>query len=484
MATDIIARGMASNAESKAQQAIDELSMVVEGRMNAEETEFTDLDGNVVVPNTETVYLDVDTYVYYRYNDTAYYIVSDPRGTVRYTAQTATSSEKAQARENIGAQEELSSGVNIKTINGGSILGSGNVDLFPVIPVPGSTTLTDAEFTLFKRGVVVNGEFLGYMNPVFNPVGNISGTQNWQGTVDVIQSNGHPVRLVYRISGATKIIRLTQPYDNYIDVKQIKSINGKSYPAYPDNPDTKKLLTYGTDNQMSWGDPDINTINASDIASDGILTPKQFALFTNGKDTKVLGTFLGVNNPTFTSNTLAYNFYYGIVIFSDNYYMGLGTYRIKNTTPNQYQITIQFRGLEYSHGAGGFILSNLKQINNKAIPSYPTLSTGDIPQHLVYRDDNTMDWDDDGSFDNVKVANNITDGTNSVTVAGITNALSSIAPQYDATAEYAVDDLVLQNNILYECNTPITTPEAFDPSKWTRTTIAQVFKRFQFTTVQ
>lgn len=46
---------------------------------------------------------------------------------VLYSEQSLTEEEKAQARENISAQEHLVSGDNIKTINGESLLGAGNL---------------------------------------------------------------------------------------------------------------------------------------------------------------------------------------------------------------------------------------------------------------------------------------------------------------------------------------------------------------------
>lgn len=47
--------------------------------------------------------------------------------TVWHKAQTLSSAQQAQARSNIGAQEALVSGTNIKTINNENILGSGNI---------------------------------------------------------------------------------------------------------------------------------------------------------------------------------------------------------------------------------------------------------------------------------------------------------------------------------------------------------------------
>ena len=49
--------------------------------------------------------------------------------TVWNKAQTLSSAQQAQARSNIGAQEQLVSGTNVKTINNESILGSGNITI-------------------------------------------------------------------------------------------------------------------------------------------------------------------------------------------------------------------------------------------------------------------------------------------------------------------------------------------------------------------
>lgn len=104
MGMDIIARGMAANAAAQAQKALDELAQVVEGRMSQDLSTFTDLEGNVVTPNDELVYCDVDTYSYYRWNGTSYYSIgSSATDAVRYTAQSLSSAEQYQARQNISA---------------------------------------------------------------------------------------------------------------------------------------------------------------------------------------------------------------------------------------------------------------------------------------------------------------------------------------------------------------------------------------------
>lgn len=49
--------------------------------------------------------------------------------------------------------------------------------------------------------------------------------------------------------------------------------------------------------------------------------------------------------------------------------------------------------------------------------------------------------------------------------------LSNIFDVYDDTATYVENDLVYYNNHIQKCITPVTTPESFDPNKWTQTTI-------------
>lgn len=56
---------------------------------------------------------------------------------------------------------------------------------------------------------------------------------------------------------------------------------------------------------------------------------------------------------------------------------------------------------------------------------------------------------------------------------------ASVADLYDATSTYAVGDYVMYdandtgNAVLYKCNTAISTPEAFDPTKWDAITVMQ-----------
>lgn len=42
---------------------------------------------------------------------------------------------------------------------------------------------------------------------------------------------------------------------------------------------------------------------------------------------------------------------------------------------------------------------------------------------------------------------------------------------YDKTKTYAVDEIVIQDGLLYKCKTAITTAEEFDSSKWEKISI-------------
>lgn len=55
--------------------------------------------------------------------------------------------------------------------------------------------------------------------------------------------------------------------------------------------------------------------------------------------------------------------------------------------------------------------------------------------------------------------------------------LASIAPIYDATATYALDDYVFYNRLLYRCTTAINTAEEWTAEHWTQCTVMGEIKR-------
>jgi len=57
------------------------------------------------------------------------------------------------------------------------------------------------------------------------------------------------------------------------------------------------------------------------------------------------------------------------------------------------------------------------------------------------------------------------------------NSITNLAPAYDPTITYAVDDLVTAEGKLYKCIVAVVTPEQFDINKWDDVTTSEVYLR-------
>lgn len=55
------------------------------------------------------------------------------------------------------------------------------------------------------------------------------------------------------------------------------------------------------------------------------------------------------------------------------------------------------------------------------------------------------------------------------------NSITNLAPAYDSTIPYAIDDLVTQDGRLYKCIVAVVTPEQFDINKWDDVTTSEVY---------
>lgn len=55
------------------------------------------------------------------------------------------------------------------------------------------------------------------------------------------------------------------------------------------------------------------------------------------------------------------------------------------------------------------------------------------------------------------------------------NSITNLAPAYDPTITYAVDDLVTAEGKLYKCIVAVVTPEQFDINKWDDVTTSEVY---------
>ena len=109
---------------------------------------------------------------------------------VKYTEQNLTEEQKTQVRENINAQAELIDGINIKTINGKSIVGEGNLEI--------------KEYDLSK--IVDLGIFMGQSNMAGRGV---TTTAHPEPAPVVPEGHGYEFKA---ISDPTKLYNLVEPF--------------------------------------------------------------------------------------------------------------------------------------------------------------------------------------------------------------------------------------------------------------------------------
>lgn len=55
------------------------------------------------------------------------------------------------------------------------------------------------------------------------------------------------------------------------------------------------------------------------------------------------------------------------------------------------------------------------------------------------------------------------------------NSITNLAPAYDSTITYSIDDLVTQDGKLYKCIVAVVTPEQFDINKWDDVTTSEIY---------
>ena len=108
---------------------------------------------------------------------------------------------------------------------------------------PESTTLTDDEVEMIKGGVFIEGEFLGYKNPVLLPPKD--GETNYAGLV--ITGTGLKA---YQIVKSTKVISLYAVTVRVSELASIGYFNGKNVPNFPSNTGTYTLKC--VDGVLTW----------------------------------------------------------------------------------------------------------------------------------------------------------------------------------------------------------------------------------------
>lgn len=118
------------------------------------------------------------------------------------------------------------------------------------ISPPESTVLTDEELNNIANGVFINGEYLGFKNPVLFPCGEDNGY--YYGVLIGPRVGTYTTKIKnYAIVKATKTIIVDTAYDS-IQLENIYQLNGVTIPNYPNSPIRSQILVFGTNNQLSW----------------------------------------------------------------------------------------------------------------------------------------------------------------------------------------------------------------------------------------
>lgn len=170
--------------------------------------------------------------------------------------------------------------------------------------------------------------------------------------------------------------------------------------------DANTLLStiLATFKEIGLAEGTLNVINASDIASNRVLTDAQYALFGNGKPTLVKGVVgnVSLNNALFMPITTGASNYYNGIVVSMKSSGTIGTIR-------GYQVRTD-KTLIIKDDANGSIdfgfLTNELYFNGKAIPSYPSSPT--IPQVLKYLTGNTLAWENESGFKHIEAPSSTT----------------------------------------------------------------------------
>lgn len=194
------------------------------------------------------------------------------------------------------------------------------------------------------------------------------------------------------------------------------------------------------------------------------LTDDEIEIFKQGCIVK--GVFLGVRNPVFFPPATwvigASDSWHGLCEFrpgAEGTWVVIATYSIVNkkiTLQNDASIMfnatmhhLEFTGrvVNISGTTSTNIGGGQVTIKGKQFPSYPTTNAN--PANLqIAPNGGAMSWKE---------------------------VINNLAPEYDATATYAVGDVCLHDGALYQCFTAIATAEAWDSTHWTQVKVDDVY---------
>ena len=268
---------------------------------------------------------------------------------------------------------------------------------------------------------------------------------------------------------------LAQKQNLLINQFNIKSINGQSILGSGD------LTVSGGGGDAEWGNIGGDIQDQTDLQNE--LT--EIREVAEGKcKTLILSynqTDVGINSFYDVNGTLHLNSDFSS--FVSGYSAGNSLFNSNNNNISPIGNSIAYLGTKYY-----FIFEslgndyNFPTINKVVVKSeelYDLLRNGDI---ILITEVDVPDRWISKNFQSgyaYKLETSKIDLTSYATLTDLSNAisgvLSNLAGLYDSTLTYTVGEVVIYNNKLYRCSTAITTPEAWDSTHWTQTTIASEF---------
>lgn len=143
----------------------------------------------------------------------------------------------------------LKDGTDSLTINK---IASGLFNVINASDIPSTKILTDEQYALITNGrpTLIKGSFDGYSNYMLTP--RLATMGGYDVFVAICQKSNTPTFIGFSVNTSNHQAHVrTDRF--YIDA-YIGAIKGKSFPTYPSSPTTNKVLTYKTDDTLSWED--------------------------------------------------------------------------------------------------------------------------------------------------------------------------------------------------------------------------------------
>lgn len=166
------------------------------------------------------------------------------------------------------------------------------------------------------------------------------------------------------------------------------------------------------------------------------LTAEEVEIFKQG--CAVRGTFLGMTNPVFMPASNRHGVVFASSGLTDHI---MYSYEIGGTG------VIRLGSSSVLLSQSVMALSGYIKIRNKYFPDYPTNNANPANLQIAPNGGN-LSWKE---------------------------VINNLAPEYDATATYAVGDVVMHDGALYQCTTAIATAEAWDATHWAQVKVDDVY---------